>query len=135
MQTLHGRFARWTLLAAAVYNGAWGAWVVCAPLQPFRLAGMEVPRYPEVWQCVGMIVGVFGIGYAIAAFDPVRHWPIVLVGLLGKVLGPLGFLAAALEGRLPWHAGWTIVTNDLIWWGPFAAILLHAHRVERGART
>jgi small multidrug resistance pump len=49
---------------------------------------MELPRYPDIWQCVGMIVGVYGVGYLIAAFDPLRHWPVILVGLLGKVLGP-----------------------------------------------
>jgi small multidrug resistance pump len=43
-----------------------------------------------------------------------RHWPIVLVGLLGKVLGPIGFLDAALRSALPGAVGWTILTNDLI---------------------
>lgn len=87
---------------------------------------MAPPNYPEIWQCLGMVVGVYGIGYAIAAFDPVRHWPIVLVGLLGKLLGPIGFLWYALAGTLPWRGGWLNVTNDLIWWVPFALILRHA---------
>jgi peroxiredoxin len=75
-----------------------------------------------------MIVGVYGVAYAIAAFDPYRHWPVVFAGLLGKILGPMGFLNAASHGRLPWNAGWTLVTNDLIWWIPFALILGHAYR-------
>ena len=41
----------------------------------------EFPRYPQIWQCVGMIVGVYGVGYLVAASDPLRHWPIVLVGM------------------------------------------------------
>ena len=57
-------------------------------------------------------MGVYGIGYAIAAGNPLRHWPIVLVGLLGKLFGPLGFLFYAIRGELPWIAGWTIVTKD-----------------------
>ena len=61
-----------------------------------------------------MIVGVYGLGYAIAMSDPIRHWPIVLVGLLGKLFGPIGFNWAASKGELPWNAGLTIVTNDLI---------------------
>jgi hypothetical protein len=109
----------------------WGSLVVLAPLAPFRWAGMEPPRYPEIWQCLGMVIGVYGIGYACAARDPARHWPIVLVGLLGKVFGPLGFLYAAVRGVLPWRFGWTIVTNDLIWWVPFALMLRHAYRVNR----
>lgn len=111
------------LLAAAVYNLLWGAVVILAPNALFNWAGMELPRYPEIWQCVGMIVGVYGIGYAIAAFDPLRHWPIVLVGLLGKILGPIGFLFALVQGVFPLRFALTILTNDLIWWVPFAGIL------------
>jgi hypothetical protein len=118
------------LWAAAVYNILWGTLVVLFPLAPFRWAGMAPPTYPELWQCIGMMVAVFGVGYGFAAHHPVRHWPMVLVGLLGKLFGPIGFLLAALDGRLPWVAGWTIVTNDLIWWLPFALIL---HWVRRSA--
>jgi len=75
-----------------------------------------------------MVIGVYGIGYGIAARDPLRHWPIVLVGLLGKVLGPIGFVWAVNHGELPLAMGWTILTNDLIWWIPFTAILFHARR-------
>jgi small multidrug resistance pump len=117
------RWLRLTLWLAAGYNLLWGAWVILFPLSGFELAGMDPPRYPQIWQCVGMIVGVYGIGYAVAAFDPVRHWPIVLVGLLGKIFGPIGFLEAAVRGTLPWKMGWTIITNDLIWWLPFVVIL------------
>ncbi|MBL8829422.1 MAG: hypothetical protein JNM18_20730 [Planctomycetaceae bacterium] len=122
------RWAFVTLMAAAIYNLAWGAFVVVSPLTMFQWADMTPPNYVSLWQCIGMIVGVYGIGYAIAAFDPVRHWPIVLVGLLGKVFGPIGFLLSASRGELPWHAGGTILTNDLIWWIPFVNLLIHAWR-------
>jgi hypothetical protein len=126
---------RWVLLAAAVYNVAWGAAVVLAPNAAFHLAGVEPPLYPQIWQCVGMIVGVYGVGYAIAAFDPLRHWPIVLVGLLGKVLGPIGFVWSIGSGAFPLAFAWTILTNDLIWWIPFGLILWHAlsASMERGS--
>ena len=120
------------LIAAAVYNLLWGAFAVISPMTLFEWFGFDpLPQYPELWQCIGMIVGVYGIGYAIAARDPHRHWPIVLVGLLGKVLGPIGFVSATLSGRLPLTMGWTIVTNDLIWWIPFAMILWGAARANQ----
>ena len=119
---------KWVLLAAAVYNIVWGAWAVLFPHAYFEWAGMDHPVYPEIWQCVGMIVGVYGVGYAIAASNPLRHWPIVLVGLLGKVLGPLGFAKALYGGTFTPKAGLTILTNDLIWWIPFGIILLSALR-------
>lgn len=115
------------LQLAAIYNIVWGAFVVLFPLAPFQWANMALPTYPQLWQCIGMIVGVYGVGYALASRDPLRHWPIVLVGLLGKILGPIGFLHAAWAGNLPWVAGWTLLTNDLVWWIPFALILYRAY--------
>ena len=131
------RWIPFVLNAAAVYNLAWGLFVILFPLVPFRWAGMEPPNYPALVQCLGMIVVVYGIGYALAARDPVTLWPLVLIGLLGKVFGPIGFVYAASLGEFPWFAGWTIVANDLVWWLPFTAILFQAARLrdaQRGVR-
>ena len=61
-----------------------------------------------------MIVGVYGVGYATAALDPWSHWSVVLVGLFGKIFGPIGFLSAVVVGTLPLSFGLTILTDDLI---------------------
>ncbi len=116
------------LALAGLYNLAFGVCAVFFPLAAFRLAGMEAPRYPELWQCIGMIVGVYGLAYAAAAVDPIRHWPVVAAGLAGKVFGPLGFVWYAYHGRLAWSLGWVILTNDVAWWVPFSLILLGAYR-------
>jgi hypothetical protein len=118
------------LRAAGLYNLLWGTLVVLFPLAAFDWAGMPPPNYPELWQCIGMIVGVYGIGYWIAAHDVARHWPIVLVGLLGKIFGPIGMAAAIYRGALPPAAGWVSLFNDLIWWWPFCAALWHAFKVN-----
>ena len=128
------KWMRLTLIAAGGYNLLWGAAVVLFPSMLFRWAEMELPRYPQIWQCVGMIVGVYGIGYLIAANNPLQHWPIVLVGFLGKIFGPIGFLGAALNGDLPWSWGVTLVSNDLIWWIPFGMILYRALSAARFPR-
>lgn len=124
------------LLAAAVYNLAWGAFAILSPLTLFRWCGFDpLPIYPELWQCIGMIVGVYGVGYGIAARDPFGHWPIVFVGLLGKIFGPIGFVGAVTSGRFPLAMGWTIATNDLIWWLPFGLILWGAYRFNEPQRN
>lgn len=87
--------------------------MVLFPLTLFRVLGMEPPNYPQIWQCVVMIVGVYGVGYAVA-----------------KILGPIGFLSAVAGGTLPLSFGLTILTNDLIWWAPFALILLRAYQTN-----
>jgi hypothetical protein len=122
---------RITLYLAAIYNLLWGAFIVLFPNQFFDWIGAARPNYPGLWQCIGMIVGVYGIGYAIAATDPIRHWPIVLVGLLGKIFGPIGFIQQGLiEKSFPLEFGFTILTNDLIWWIPFSLILWHVKKTN-----
>ena len=117
---------RAVLIAAGIYNLLWGSFVIVFPLALFEFAEIAVPRYPQIWQCVGMIVGVYGIGYLLAARDPHRHWPITLVGLLGKILGPIGFIGAVIDGSFPLAFGVTIIKNDLILWIPFGLILYKA---------
>ena len=86
------------LIAAGIYNLCFGLFAILLPNSMFELIAMEPPKYPELWQCIGMIVGVYGVGYIIAAFDPARHWPIVLVGFLGKIFGPIGMAVAVVLG-------------------------------------
>lgn len=127
----HPCVPRWmpiSLILAGIYNLLWGTITVLFPHAFFRLIDMQPPLYPQIWQCVGMIVGVYGIGFLIAARDPLRHWPIVLVALLGKIFGPIGFLLAVFQDELPWSWGITILTNDLIWWIPFTGILYASFR-------
>lgn len=129
------RFAMPWLIAAGVYNLLWGTVVIAAPNLFFDMAGMEPMRYPAIWQCVGMIVGVYGVGYLIASSNSRVYWPIVLVGLLGKVLGPIGFAFALADGVFPAKFGWTILFNDLIWWVPFSMMLWDAMRARGAVRN
>lgn len=117
------------LWAAAVYNVVWGAWVVLFPLHFFELLGMSPPTYPTIWQGMGMVIGVYGVGYGMAALNPLRHWPLVFVGLLGKVLGPIGFVMNYLKGELPFNFFYMLLTNDFLWWVPFILI------VRAGSKT
>ena len=105
-----------------------GAWVVLFPNHFFTLVGMEPLNHPLVWQGMGMVIGVYGIGYWLASYAPIRHWPIVFVGFLGKIFGPAGFVLNYFLGKLPGAFGYMLITNDLIWWIPFVGILLAVHR-------
>lgn len=114
------------LKAAAVYNLVWGAWVVLMPYHFFELVGMEKPVHATIWQGMGMVIGVYGLGYWWASANPIRQWPIVAVGMLGKIFGPLGFLMNFYQDKVSAAFGYTLITNDLIWWIPFLLILKKA---------
>lgn len=114
------------LRIAAVYNLLWGVWVVLFPTHFFEWVGMEPPLHVMIWQGMGMVIGVYGLGYWWAAQDPITHWPIVAVGLLGKIFGPVGFVMNYLQGNVPFGFFYTLITNDFIWWIPFFLILKRA---------
>src|SRR5262249_20019884 len=136
-QPAHPRWMSTVLLLAGVYNLAWGAWAILLPQHSFTWSGMEDPDkplfYPQVWQGLGMVLGLFGLPYFLAARDPVRNWPIVLVGFIAKLLGLLGMIGNVLTNQArPWALLMSI-PNDLVWIVPFALILRHAYRADRRA--
>ncbi|MEM1011953.1 MAG: alkyl hydroperoxide reductase [Planctomycetota bacterium] len=115
---------RLSFAAAAIYNVIWGLVVIFLPSMTLRLANVETDQVGILfWQCIGMFVMVFAIGYAAAWRDPSRFAVFILIALLGKIFGPIGFVYGAFVlDALPASLGWTIITNDLIWWpiwGPF----------------
>lgn len=116
------------LKAAAIYNILWGAWVILFPFHFFDLVGMESPRHAMIWQGMGMVIGVYGLGYWWASFDPVWHWLIGAVGFLGKIFGPIGFIYNFLLNAVPAAFAYTLISNDFIWWLPFFLILRKAYQ-------
>ena len=120
-----------TLKAAGIYNILWGAWVVLFPTHFFELVGMQPVNHEVIWQGMGMVIGVYGLGYWWAASDPLTHWPIVAVGLLGKFFGPVGFFMNYLSGKIPFEFIYTMFTNDFIWWIPFTLILIEANKKQK----
>jgi small multidrug resistance pump len=101
--------------AAAIYNICWGAVVVLFPNLFFDLFALPHINYPFVMSGLGMCIGLYGYGYWAVANDPPRYPQIVLIGLLGKVLGPIGWFWTVATTGLPLRTMWTNVLNDFIW--------------------
>jgi hypothetical protein len=117
------RLHRTAFLAAGLYNLGWGLYAVVDPQWLFRLARMPLSNHPEVFACLGMVIGLYGVLYLEVARVPERNWPVAAVGMAGKVLGPLGFAQLVLSGQWPLRAGIIVLTNDLLWWLPFGLYL------------
>ena len=84
---------------------------------------MPLSNHPALFSCLGMMVGLYGILYFAIARVPERGWLIAAVGLTGKVLGPIGMFWLIWSGTWPSSAVVLCVTNDFIWWIPFAVYL------------
>jgi small multidrug resistance pump len=128
------KYSPW-FYAAAAYNLVWGAANILFPNLLFDLIGMPRPSNPALWQVVGMFVLVYAPAYWWAARNPAAHRHLVVIALLGKLLGPLGFVWALASEQLPAAFFFVILTNDLIWWPAFFGFLRAAAAQHGGWRT
>ncbi|WP_420130208.1 hypothetical protein [Longimicrobium sp.] len=121
-RSLHRR----VFVLAGAYNITWGIYSALDPQWLFRVAGMPPLNHPEIFACLAMVIGLYGLLYLEVARVPERGWLLAAVGLMGKVLGPIGLLVLIASGSWPWQTIVLCVTNDFIWWIPFALYLRDA---------
>ena len=119
---------------AGVYNLAWGAYAALDPQWLFRVAGMPPLNHPAIFACLGMVVGIYGFLYLEVARAPERGFAIAAVGLLGKLLGPIGLARLIATGEWPAATLVLCLTNDFVWWIPFALYLHDAWPFYRADR-
>lgn len=117
------RWHRGVFLVAGVYNLFWGLYSAIDPQWLFRFAAMPPMRHPQIFACLGMVIGLYGVGYLEVARRPERGFVLAAIGLGGKVLGPIGLLQLVASGTWPPATVVLTVSNDLIWWVPFALYL------------
>ncbi|MFB9720560.1 hypothetical protein [Planobispora longispora] len=117
------RLHRSVFVAAGVYNIAWGSYAAVDPQWLFRFAGMTPQNHPQIFMTLGMVLGLYGVLYLDVALRPAHGFLVAAVGLAGKILGPLGWLWLVTTGRWPASTGILVITNDLVWWLPFAVYL------------
>lgn len=116
------------LVFAGLFNIGWG--IIAVFLQPFffHLVDMPGPHEATIWRSSGILAAVMGLGYLITSSNPFRYWPIVLMGLLTKVLMPLSLYAGFLAGELTSEVFRMAILNHVIWWLPFGAVLWRIYR-------
>lgn len=129
------RLHRITFALAGAYNLAWGAYSAADPQWLFRYAGMPLMNHPEIFACLAMVIGIYGFLYWQVARDPEHGVPIAAIGLLGKVLGPIGLAQLIYAGTWPMRSIVLCITNDFIWWVPFALYLWDARAASASSRT
>jgi hypothetical protein len=120
------RFHRGIFIAAGIYNICWGIYAALDPQWLFRFAGMPLDNHPQIFSCLGMVVGLYGILYLETARVPERGWLLAFVGLIGKILGPIGLLGLIWQGVWPPATLVLCLTNDFVWWLPFILYLRDA---------
>src|SRR6266498_429270 len=126
------RLHRTAFLAAGLYNLGWGLHAAVDPQWLFRFARMPPQNHPEVFACLGMVIGLYGVLYLEVARLSEQNCPVAAIGMAGKLLGPLGFAHLLLTGQWPLRAGIIVLTNDLLCWLQRGRARAQAHVPNRG---
>ena len=129
------RWHRGVFVAAGIYNLAWGTVSLMDPQWYFRVAGMPPMNHAEIFACLGMVIGLYGLLYLEVARAPELGFPLAGVGLLGKVFGPIGAAVLVSRGTWPGRFLWHIVANDLVWWIPLGLYLRDSGPFHRSSRA
>ena len=121
-------FLRRMFRVAGVYNICWGAIVALFPNLLFDLFHIPRINYPFVMAGLGMCIGLYGYGYWVVADDLRRYPQLVVLGFLGKAIGPIGWAWTVYTTDLPLRTMWTNVFNDFIWLPFFIAYFIWYRR-------
>ena len=125
---LNERFLRRMFRVAGVYNICWGTAVALFPQLLFEIFRIPPINYPFVMSGLGLCIGLYGYGYWVVGDDLRRYPQIVVLGFLGKAIGPVGWAWTVYTTDLPLRTMWTNVFNDLIWLPFFVAYLVWYRR-------
>ncbi len=113
----------WLLRFAGTYNLLAGLVMLVFYHEAFKIAGLERPKLVLPVQLVGLLVGLFGVGYHLVAGDPWRNRNLLVLGFWSKLLGTALAVYTVARGALPPFFLVVVFFADCIYLPPFWAIL------------
>ena len=123
MPTLNPKRIRLIFVLAGLYNLGWMLAFWLLPLSALQDLGMLlIPS--ETWPLIlSGAVGILGLLYLKAAWQPATSFWIAFLGILTKSVGVIIALTGVQTGNLPEGALLSALFNDLIWIPAFFLIL------------
>jgi peroxiredoxin len=124
----------WALQAAGAYSLVWAA---VAALQPGAMQtslGLGPVHPPVVWFALLCAFALGGSVLLIAAADPSRYWPFILLSAVAKCGAFTGTLLLVWKGEIPRRTLALASAGDLVWAVVLGAVLLAVHEGTLGRR-
>lgn len=121
------RFWRWLFAVAALYNLAVGGAMVAAPSRIAAQLDISGAGGPFALIMAGLLIAVFGIGYAMVAAAPAKNRSIVWIGMIGKT-------GAAALAAVQFNAGIVPFNTFALGMGDLVFVVLFALFLWRGPR-
>ena len=104
---------------AGGYNIIAGVSMILFYHEGFKFLEIPKPEFSLPIQLVGLLVGLFGIGYWMVDKAPVQNRNILLLGFLSKLLGPIIAIGYIVKGELPMSMIPVLFLADTIYLIPF----------------
>jgi hypothetical protein len=120
-------FWRGLFAFAAFFNLAVGGVLMAAPARVGEQLGVTGPGGPFAIVMAGMLIAVFGVGYAMVSRNPAGNRGIVWIGLIGK-------LGAAALAAMQYVAAVIPLSTFLLGMGDLVFAALFALFLWRGPR-
>jgi len=123
---------RYLLRFAGCFNLLAGLAMISLYHEGYKLLGVPKPALVLPVQVMGILVGLFGVGYHLVANRPVENRSILMLGFWSKLLSSVLALAYVVAGRLPWGFAVVVFLSDVIYLPPFYVILRRLYRAAAG---
>jgi hypothetical protein len=120
-------FWRGLFAFAAFYNLAVGGAMLAAPARVAEQLNISGGGAPFAVAMAGLLIAVFGIGYAMVSAAPAKNRGIVWIGLIGKI-------GAAALAAVQFNAGVIPLNTFLLGMGDLIFVALFALFLWRGPR-
>jgi len=129
---------RWmTLLLrfAGTFNLLAGLSMIFFYHEGYKMLGIPKPTVMLPVQVMGILVGLFGVGYHLVASHPIENRNVLLLGYWSKLLSSIAAMAYVFVGKLPWMFGVVVFFSDIIYLPFFYMILRRLSRWGHDRQT
>jgi small multidrug resistance pump len=124
---------KFVLRFAGTFNLLAGAGMICLYHEGYQLLGMPRPEIILPVQVLGVLVGLFGVGYHLVASNPQQNRNLLMLGLLSKAISSSLALWYVATGKLPPRFAVVVFFADVVYVPPFYLILRRLDRLARPA--
>lgn len=125
---------RYLLRFAGCFNLLAGLAMICLYHEGYKLLGIPKPQLILPVQVMGILVGLFGVGYHLVASSPVENRNLLLLGFWSKALSSVAALCYVFSGKLPWSFVPVLVLSDVIYLPFFYVILRRLNQLAAQQR-
>lgn len=126
---------KFVLRFVAIYNILAGLHMLILREETYWMIGMERPKIDFPMQLVGILVGLFGVGYSMVARNPLENRNVLLLGFWSKLLGSCLGTYYVARGILPPRFVLVYFFADIIYLPPFYLILRRLKDFTAGRHT